>query len=284
MNKKIFGSLATALLLMFSCNVSAFSLNIGDVDIGGIAKAIEGATEMKQISQEKEIIMGQEIAANLLGAAGLVQDRELHDYINKLGLWLALQTDRPDLPWTFGVLDDDDVNAFATPGGYIFVTKGLFRIMRNEAELAGVLSHEISHVIAYHHVEALQDQGFMKLVSGVTEATIDENDRDMVEFAMNASQELYIKGLDKSDEYEADRMGVVIAARGGFDPFGLPACLQTLDGISAEDSRIALLFKTHPLPADRLVRLDETMGSEMDKYTGYLGDTARFQQHLAQLQ
>jgi predicted Zn-dependent protease len=195
-----------------------------------------------------------------------------------------MQTERPDLPWTFGVLDDDDVNAFATPGGYIFITRGLFQLLRNEAELAGVLSHEISHVIAYHHVEALQDQGFMKLVSGVTQATVDKDDRDMVEFAMNASQELYIKGLDKSDEYEADRMGVVIATRAGYDPFGLPACLQTLDGISAEDSRIALLFKTHPRPADRLVKLDETMGNQLDGLAGNLGLQERFQQYQARLQ
>jgi predicted Zn-dependent protease len=78
-------------------------------------------------------------------------------------------------------------------------------------------------------------------------------------------------------------MGVVIAARAGYDPFGLPACLQTLDGISAEDSRIALLFKTHPLPADRLVKLDETMGNQLDEYAGYSGEPERFSRYQSRL-
>ena len=274
-------SLLSALLIC-SANVHAFSLDLGGIDVGGIAKAIEGASELGGMSEEEEIILGQEMAAGLLGAAGLVDDSELQAYVNKLGLWIAMQTDRPNLPWTFGVLDDDDVNAFATPGGYIFVTSGLFKIMRNEAELAGVLAHEISHVTAYHHVEAIQDQAAFKLAGGIAQVASKDDD-DLVEYAMNATQELYTKGLDKDDEYEADRMGVVLAARAGYDPFGLPACLHTMDAISAEDSRIALLFKTHPLPADRLERLDVAMGEKLDDYSGHSTEQTRFQQFQSRL-
>jgi predicted Zn-dependent protease len=271
-----------SILIISSANVHAFGLDLGGIDVSGIAKAIEGASELGGISEDEEIILGQEMAAGLLGAAGLVEDSELQAYVNKLGLWIAMQTDRPDLPWTFGVLDDDDINAFAAPGGYIFVTSGLFKIMRNEAELAGVLAHEISHVTAFHHVEAIQDQAAFKLAGGIAQVASRDDD-DLVEYAMNATQELYTKGLDKDDEYEADRMGVVLAARAGYDPFGLPACLHTMDAISAEDSRIALLFKTHPLPADRLERLDVAMGEIMDDYSGHSTEQTRFQQFQSRL-
>src|SRR5437870_1897269 len=113
------------------------SLDIGSV-VGNLAKATKGTDEAE------EIRIGQEFAAVLLGAKPLVADARLQRYVNVLGRWLALQTERPDLPWTFGVLDDAGFNAFATPGGHVFVTRGLMARMRNEAELAGVLAHEIA--------------------------------------------------------------------------------------------------------------------------------------------
>ena len=284
MPRRILLTLASTLLTitLVPTVALAFKLDLQNLDIGALAKGVSTILSAHNMKPEDEARIGRDLAAHLLGAAPLVDDPELQDYTNRLGRWLALQTERPDLPWTFGVTDDPDVNAFAMPGGYVLVTRGLFEILRNESELAGVLAHEIGHVVAKHHLKALQDQGYMTVIGSVIKATADDDNREMVEFALNATQDLYVKGLDKKDEYQADRMGVVIASRGGYDPFGLPSVLQTLDAINARDSRLALLFKTHPLPEDRLTHLEQAMGDRFDGLPGALGEErfARIQVRL----
>jgi predicted Zn-dependent protease len=111
---------------------------------------------VKGTSTEEELAIGQEIAGRLLGAVPLVQDERLQTYINKVGKWVSLQSGRTDLDWYFGVLDSEDINAFAAPGGFIFQTKGLYRKLNTEAELSGVLGHEIGHVIKQHHLTIIK--------------------------------------------------------------------------------------------------------------------------------
>jgi beta-barrel assembly-enhancing protease len=137
----------------------------------------------------------------------LAADPALQRYVNVLGRWLALQTERPDLPWIFGVLDDAGFNAFATPGGHIFVTRGLVMRMRNEAELAGVLAHEIVHVLKKHHLKAVQKNAGFALAGDLLDAVgKGGNDRAKAAF-LDIGRKLYASGLDQSDEFEADRMG-----------------------------------------------------------------------------
>jgi predicted Zn-dependent protease len=185
-----------------------------------------------------------------------------------VGRWLASQTERPDLPWRFGVLEAPQLNAFATPGGHIFITRGLLERMRSEAELAGVLAHEIAHVLRKHHLKAIQ-KGAQLEVANTAISTLARQDRNTPrrEKLLAAGSELFARGLDKSDELEADRLGVVIAARGGYDAYGLPAVLQTLQAMNPEDSGLALMFKTHPAPAERLGAL-ERMQPTLDAYAG----------------
>ena len=117
--------------------------------ISGIINKAQSAQKigegLRKISEQEEIKIGGDLAAMLLGAAPLVADPAKQRYLNTLGRWLALHSERPGLPWKFGIIDSDDFNAFSTPGGYILVTRGLFDRMRNEAELVGVLTHEIAH-------------------------------------------------------------------------------------------------------------------------------------------
>ena len=240
-----------------------------DLDIGKLFDAAKSASDLKQVDEKGELEIGNTAAAGILGAAPLVKDDKLQAYINQVGLWLALQTERPDLPWHFGVMDSDSVNAFAAPGGYVFITRGLLLHMQSEAELAGVLAHEISHVLKRHHLNAIQKNAQVGLVTNLMSAF----SKDSGTFSdaakkklIGVSSELYARGLDKDDEFEADQMGVVIAARAGYDPYGLPAILQTLDAMNAQDSSLALMFKTHPAPQKRLELLDGLMTGTMDRY------------------
>jgi len=230
------------------------------------ARNVGKATQ--EIGEKEEIEIGQDMASRLLGAAPLMANDGVQRYVNSVGRWLASQTERPDLPWRFGVLEAPQLNAFATPGGHIFITRGLLERMKSEAELAGVLAHEISHVLKKHHLKAIQKGAQMEL-AGAAVSMLARQDRNAVsrEKLLTAGTELFSRGLDKSDELEADRLGVVIAARGGYDAYGLPSVLQTLQAMNPEDSGVALMFKTHPAPAERLDAL-ERMQPTLDAYAG----------------
>ncbi len=233
----------------------------------------------KDISEPEEIEIGNGVAANLLGAAPLVRNDALQKYVNRVGLWLALQTERPNLPWRFGVTDDADVNAFATPGGTILITRGLYERLRNESELAGVLAHEIAHVLQKHQLRAIKSalgrEWKMDIANAVAERKDSGSARNQLK-AFTAGTELFARGLDKNEEFEADRMGVVIAARAGYNPFGLVGSLQTLDAVNPEDGAVALMFKTHPSPSARLDKLSASMGSMLDAYADTAKEPARF--------
>jgi len=251
---------------------------VAALDFGDLSKALDTVKKVQKvqknvqqattdISEPQEIELGDGIASNLLGAAPLLQDQRVQKYVNNVGHWLALQTERPGLPWQFGVLDDNDINAFAAPGGRILITKGLLARMKSEAELAGVLAHEISHVLMKHHLQAIKKGARTELLSEFADEALRQKGADpALAKLVSAGTEVYARGLDKDDEFEADRMGVVIAARGGYDPYGLPAVLQTLQGINPQDSGLALMFKTHPALTDRLGLLDKLMLGPFDRF------------------
>jgi predicted Zn-dependent protease len=230
----------------------------------------------REIDEAEEIAIGRDVAARLLGAAPLVQDARMQRYVNNVGRWLASQTERPDLPWQFGVLEVPQLNAFAVPGGTIFITRGLLEKMTSEAELAGVLAHEIVHVLRKHHLKAIQ-KGALASLGGDAAAVALRNTRsDARDKLVSFGTEMYARGLDKGDELEADRLGVVIAARAGYDAYGLPAVLQKLQAMSANDSGVALMFKTHPAPAERLDTLGEKMQPTLDAHAGQAQLAERF--------
>ena len=239
------------------------------------AKNVGKAT--RDINQEEEIAIGRDLAATLLGAAPLVNDAKLQGYVNNVGRWVASQSERPDLPWQFGVLDAPQLNAFAVPGGTIFITRGLLEKLTSEAELAGVLGHEVVHVVKKHHLKAIQ-KGAMTALAGdaLAMATQNRGSAATNEKLVSFGKEMYARGLDKGDEFEADRLGVVLAARAGYDAYGLPSVLQTLQAMNAQDSGLALMFKTHPAPGDRLDQLSEKMQPTLDAYAGQPNLAERF--------
>lgn len=220
-----------------------------------------------KFSTEDEMRIGKQIAGNLLGAAPLVRDETLQRYVNMVGNWVAQQSGRTDIPWHFGVLETEDINAFAAPGGYVLITKGLYRQLRNEAELAGVLGHEIAHVAKKHHLNVLKKSMLIGALGQAASKEATGSDQ-LVQNLIGNGAEIMARSLDKDAEYEADRIGAVFAARAGYDPWGLPAVLQDLAALPAKDNRTSLLFKTHPLPADRLANLGDAIGDRFDKLSG----------------
>jgi len=227
------------------------------------------------IDEKQEIEIGREFGAILLGAAPLVANEAMQRYVQSVGRWVASQTERPDLPWQFGVLDAPQLNAFATPGGFIFVTRGLLERMRSEAELAGVLAHEIAHVLQKHHLKAIQAIAQQKTAAGLLSLVGRDRTAGMRDMLVGIASEMYLRGLDRGDELEADRLGVIIAARAGYDPYGLPAILQMLQAINPGDSSVAFMFKTHPAPTDRLDAM-EKQGAMLDAYAGQPQVAERF--------
>lgn len=213
-------------------------------------------------SMADEIRIGRQVSGDLLGAAPLVKDDALQRYVNSVGRWVALHSGRPELPWHFGVIESEDVNAFAAPGGFIFVTKGLYRRLNNEAELAGVLAHEIAHVTRKHHLNLLKKSQLIGVLSQTVSKEV-KGDATVQNLIGNGA-EMLARGLDKDAEFEADRIGVVFAARAGYDAWGLPTVLQDMATINTRDDRMALLYKTHPTAAERLERLGEAVGDRFD--------------------
>ncbi|MBI5695471.1 MAG: M48 family metalloprotease [Nitrospirae bacterium] len=226
-------------------------------------KALTGTQE----TGAEELAVGRQIAGNLLGAAPLVRDDKLQRYVNLVGRWVADQGERPELQWHFGVLDTDDVNAFAVPGGYIFVTKGLYRLLDSEAQLAGVLAHEVGHVVRKHHYKAIQQSRVLDMGSRFLGQKVGQ-DNELAQKLIGSGAEIVARGLDKDAEYEADRMGVVLSARAGYDQYALPEVLQKMGHYAADNDSVKLLFKTHPHPDDRISHLDASMADRLDGVKG----------------
>lgn len=226
------------------------------------------ADSVDNIDEAKEIDIGRQLAAVLLGSKPLHPDMTLQRYVNRLGRWISLQSPRPQLPWTFAVLDDAGFNAFAAPGGYVFVTKGLVDQV-DEAELAGIVAHEIAHVIEKHHLQALRAKARAGLATQLVATQLRGNLAGAVSGQMLVlGRSLYSSGLDKGDEFAADRAGVALAARAGFDPYGLPSVLQQLRTAAPDNPVFTLTLGTHPPAQQRLEQLEEAMGTRLDALSG----------------
>ena len=245
--------------------------------VGGGAPTNQGddlfsllSRSVETIDEPREIEIGRQLAAVLLGSKPLHPDMQLQRYVNQLGRWISLQSERPGLPWTFIVLDDTGYNAFAAPGGYVFVTKGLIDRCADEAELAGILAHEITHVTARHHLHAMRKTAQSGVFTQLVASQIKTNALGNLVASqfLALGRNLYARGLDQTDEFHSDRSGVALAARAGFDPYGLVAVLQQLRTATPDNPMFTLALATHPPAQARLDQLEQAMGKRLDGYAG----------------
>lgn len=252
-----FGALLMGMICLGEAGAQAIDLN----RLFSIGR--DAVTAVAGVSEEEELKLGREIAGRVLGAAPLVNDPALQAYVNRVGRWIAMQSERPGLPWRFGVINSNSINAFAAPGGYVLVTRGLYDLLDNEAELAGVLAHEIGHIVRRHHVTVMQKSAALSAGAQIAQR---DNRSALLNNMIGTGAEIFARGLDKSAEHEADAVGIVLAVRAGYSPFGLVDVLHKLSVRSTSDASLALLFKTHPLPGERLGRLGELLTPHLGRF------------------
>lgn len=227
-------------------------------------KTEDGIPLVGDLSDADEQALGRETAGRLLAANPLVNNDSLQRYVNMVGTYIAQQSRRPGLAWNFCVIESDDINAFAMPGGYIALTSGMYRTLQNEAELGAVLGHEIAHVNLRHHVRLMQQE---RLIAKGRDFLLGKTKEEAIKALAGNGAEICARALDKNAEFECDRLGLEYAAHAGYDPF---AYLDVLDrmGASNQADRLSLLFKTHPHPRDRLTALEKAIASSWTNVAG----------------
>lgn len=240
---------------------------LGD-SAAGVAHAAAGKSEQEQ--SDEELALGPEIAGRVLGAAKLWQDDDAQRRVNRIGRWIASHTSRPLLPWTFGVIDTPEVNAFAAPGGYVLMTRGMYELLADDAEIAAVLGHEISHIVQRDHYNVIRKQqmtsattdlvGNQVNVGGGTAALMAK------EYVRRFGASVMLASLDQEAEYRSDEASEFYLARSGFNPMALYAVLQKMTAFGTASASLAQLYKTHPPLDERLDRTDRRAYAGMDEY------------------
>ncbi len=222
-----------------------------------------GGRQLMLVSQEQESQMGRQQDEQILKTGQVYEDSGLQDYVQDLGSRLAAKSERPELQWTFRVLDDEIVNAFAAPGGYIYVTRGILSHLNSEAELATVLGHEIGHVTARHSANQMSKQQLMGM--GLAVGMILEPAVAAWSDVAQAGLGLAALKFSRDDERQADKLGLRYMVGAGYDPYQAPEVFDMLNRVSRASGAGAMpgWASTHPQPENR-TRLIEGRLAEIE--------------------
>ncbi|MBN2409751.1 MAG: M48 family metalloprotease [Candidatus Aminicenantes bacterium] len=227
--------------------------------IGCAVNPVTGKKELSLISESQEVALGKQTDVEIRQQYGVYDDADLNSYVQAVGQSLARHTHRPQLPYQFAVLDTPVVNAFAVPGGYIYVTRGILALMRSEAELAVVLGHELGHVNARHSVRRMS-QMMLAQVGLVVGSVLSETFAKAANLAGVGVQLLFLK-YSRDDEYQADTLGVEYARKGIYDPGKMIPFFASLEKLGDLSGGRALpgFLSTHPLTKDRIERVKQML-------------------------
>ena len=236
-------------LALAACGVAA---NPAAAQFGAISKGVSVASKANDAiyTEAEKQQLGAEVSANIRKKFGVVQDPSVHRYVTLVGAVLARVSKKPDYTWRFIVLDTDAVNAFAAPGGYVHITKGCLALVANESELAGVLGHELTHVVEDHTIKALSKAGFVD-----TAASASGKGGDITAGLVNQVTNIALQGFGRGEELESDHEGLSLAAKAGYQPDGLRTFLQRLTDRNKNSSEKRGLFASHPAMQERLDKL-----------------------------
>lgn len=254
-----------------------FGMIGGQLGLGN-SVADNAADAMPKSEQEKydeEIAMGPQVAGRVLSVMPIWNNPQAQQRVNTIGRWVALQTPRDDLPWTFVVVDSPTMNAFAAPGGYIIVTRGLYEVLASDDEVAAVLGHEISHVVSRDHYNVIRKQamtsmalnvGTDQFVGAMGKAGANPFAQKLAGYFAKEGAAVLLTGFDKSVEYRSDAASMIYIARAGYNPLAMYAVLQKLEA-AADPGRTGNLLSTHPGFESRLDNLDKHGIDAVSQYT-----------------
>lgn len=227
-----------------NANISA-AFNWRDLILPGIQ-----VIQLTSLSDKQEVALGGQINDEILKQVQLYDDPEINNYVKQIGARLVPQSDRPNLPFTFQVVNDDSINAFATMGGYVYVNTGLLKAAETEAEVAGVMAHEIAHITNKHALKQMRQR---IIAGGLADAAgIDNN----VLVAVGVEVGLNLP-KSRRDEYEADQNGLENLVRSGYAPSGMIAFFQKL--LNAGGGSMPTILRTHPHTEDRIANLEQML-------------------------
>jgi predicted Zn-dependent protease len=225
-----------------------------------VRNPVTGKHELSLVSRSDEIAIGKQAAAEAIRSIGPYSDPRLEAYVNDLGRKLAKVNERPDLPWEFHVLDDPAVNAFALPGGPVFVTRGILGYLTSEAELASVMGHECGHVAAKHSVQMITRGEVAELGIGLGAIFVPTVGR--FGQAIGAGVQLLFLKYSRDNELQADALGMRYAYRLGYDVRATKDLFVMLDGVGKrEGGRLPEWLATHPNPGNRLQRAEQQLAA-----------------------
>jgi len=246
------------------------ALGGGALGSSAIDVADAAVDKSEQEQEAEELALGPEIAGRVLGAAKLWQDDDAQRRVNRIGRWMASRTSRPSLPWTFGVIDTAEVNAFAAPGGYVLMTRGMYELLADDAEIAAVLGHEISHVVQRDHYNVIHKQQMTSATTDLVAGQVNVGGNTAAlmakDYVRRFGATVMLARLDQAAEYRSDEASEFYLARSGFNPMALYAVLQKMTAFGTASASLAQLYRTHPALDDRLNHIDRRAYAGMDQY------------------
>jgi predicted Zn-dependent protease len=253
----------TGIAFASSANSETKGERAGDLQFAGLldnllnpeskeSKILSGAVSLlgsaSEIDYNSERTIGESLALEGFRRYGLpVKDKGLQEYVNLVGTAVARNSDRPNIPYNFVVVESPLQNAFSCPGGIIFISSGLMKTIQSEDQLAGILAHEVAHVGHKHALSSIQRAQFFNGVGKITSATMEgEKGKEFENMIGGLQDTLFDKGLDQNMEFEADISAMKTAYRTGYDPNGLIQVLKELKRIQSGSTRKGSWFSTHP--------------------------------------
>jgi predicted Zn-dependent protease len=254
---------------------------LGATWTGCARNPVTGKSELSLVSESQEIQMGQQASKEVAQTIGLYNDAKVQSYVADIGKRMAAESERPNLPWEFHVVDDAAVNAFAIPGGFIYVTRGLMSSINSEAELASVLGHEIAHVTHRHSVQQISKAQLAQLGLGIGSIL----SSDIARFGQLAGAGLSILFLKygRDAENQADQSGFRYALQQNYDVREMPKVFQTLNRIGEAGGGAGKLpewLSTHPNPENRIERTEKMLDTLSVDESKLIIDREEYLRHI----
>jgi predicted Zn-dependent protease len=223
--------------------------------VGCAANPVTGKKEIRLVSTGQEVALGKATAQQVVNEFGVYDDPELHEYINEVGQKLVNVCERKEITYYFTVLDTPMVNAFAAPGGFVFVTRGILKELDDEAQLTGVMGHEIGHVVYRHGAKRLEKAfGYQAII--LLGEIFTKQDLSQLSQYTDFLFSLMLLGYSKKNEFEADNSGVRFSLAAGYDPRGMVEFFEKLKAMEEKPpSKFETLFRSHPPTGDRIERV-----------------------------